>query len=183
MLQVLREGEVARRQRRGAGRVERRRLLGGEARVGQEERGAIDAVPAQLAPVFQAGWHELERHSELQELRLVALQLALGGLAPASVVVGESLAQIGERHRLRRVEKQRDQVEEPLGAVHLRPTRSRRSWGPPWPPPPAPTGWRRRCRRGSPPSCPPAGRPRSPPPSSCRPPCRSARSRARSGSP
>src|SRR5438874_6896548 len=119
MLQVLREGEVAHRQRRGASRVERRAFLGQQPRIRQEERGAIDPVPSELALVVEARRHELERNSELQELGLVALQLALGRVARTSVVFREGLAQLRERHGLARVEQQRDHVEEPLGAVHL----------------------------------------------------------------
>ena len=52
----------------------------------QEERGAIDAVPAHLALVVEARRHELERHAQLQQLRLVSFQLALGGVARPAVI-------------------------------------------------------------------------------------------------
>src|SRR5919198_183398 len=77
---------------------------GGEARIGKEEGRAIDPIAAQVAPVLEARWDELEGDAELEQLRLVALQLPLRRLASAAVVVRERLAQLGERDRLGRLE-------------------------------------------------------------------------------
>jgi hypothetical protein len=118
MAQVLGKGKVARIQRCRARRVEGSGLFRLEARVGQEIRVAIDAISAQLALVEALRLHVFDRNAQLEELRLVALQLALGVGARPAVLVGEQLAQLGERHRLARVEQKRDEIQQALRLLH-----------------------------------------------------------------
>ena len=113
--QIVREGEVPRRERRAGGGIERGRFLGSETRIRQEVGAAIDPVSAEVALV--AGRHELDGHPQLEQFGLVALELALRGLARAAVVVGERFAQLGEGDRLARAEQERDEIEQPLGAI------------------------------------------------------------------
>ena len=105
VLQIVRERKIAGCQRRRAGRVERHSFLGQELRIGKEELLAIDAISAQLALVEPARLQVFDRHTELQQLRLVALQLALGGGAGPAVLLGKQLAELGERDGLARIEQ------------------------------------------------------------------------------
>src|SRR5207253_2367909 len=118
MLQVLREGEVACGQRRRPRRVERRRLFRHQLRVGQEERLAIDPVPAKLPLVEPLRIDVLERHAQLEKLGLVTLELALGRSAGAAILVGKQIAQLRERDGLPRVEQERDEVQKALRLLH-----------------------------------------------------------------
>src|SRR5207302_2245013 len=117
--EILREGKIARGQRGRSRRVESRRLFGQELRVGKEEGLAVDPIPAQLALLDLARLEVFDGHTQLQELRLVALQLSLSRGARAAVLLGKELAQLGERDRLARIEEERDQVEQALRAIHF----------------------------------------------------------------
>ncbi len=117
-LEVLGEGEIAGGQRRGAGGVERGGLLGLQLRIGEEERLAIDAVPAQLPLVELLRLHVLDGNAQLEQVRLVPLELPLRRHPRPAVFVGEQIAQLREGDRLPRVEQQRDQVQQALGLVH-----------------------------------------------------------------
>src|SRR6267143_1122954 len=118
MLQVLGEGEIAGGESCRARRVERGRLFGEQPGIGEEERLPVDAVAAQLALVELLRLDVLDGHPQLQQLRLVALQLPLRRSARPSVLVREQLAQLRKRHRRPRVEQERDQVQQPLRLVH-----------------------------------------------------------------
>src|SRR5882672_7619776 len=118
MLQVLREGEIAVGESCRARRVERGRLFGEQPGIGEEERLPVDAVAAQLALVELLRLDVLDGHPQLQQLRLVALQLPLRRPARPPVLFREELAQLGKRDRLPRVEQERDQVQQPLRLVH-----------------------------------------------------------------
>ena len=117
MRQIVREGEVPRRQRRAGRGIERGRFLGLESRSGQEVGAPIDAISADVAAVLVLRRHEFDGHPQLKQLCLVALELALRRLARAAVIVGKRFAQLGEGDRLARAEEERDEIEQPLGAI------------------------------------------------------------------
>src|SRR3954469_5094892 len=117
MRQIVREGEIPRRERRAGGGIERGCFRGSESWIRQEVSAAIDAVPADVAPVLVFRGHEFDGHAELEQFGLVALELSFPRLARAAVIVGERFAQLGEGDRLARAEEERDEIEQPLGAI------------------------------------------------------------------
>ncbi len=116
------------RARHRRGQHQRRHLLRREVHLGQAEALEVDHVAALLERVVLVGRDVADRHAELEQIGLVALERAQAGLDVGGLVRVELLADVAERHRRARAQQQHHEIEQPLGAVDAR--RRRRRAGP-----------------------------------------------------
>ena len=91
-----------------------------ELHLGHLEALEIDHVAAVLERVVLVGRDVADRHAELEQVRLVALERAQPGLDVERLVRRELLADVAVRHRRARAQQDHHEIEQALAAIAAR---------------------------------------------------------------